>query len=874
MSSQEQPHSDSDEFSSSSESYAEASYSGNDDTFMAIQKAMDDALPRELGLSSGPLLSADSLTNMTYKIRRLNQNKIEDKEEKDALVEDSIHRKSKRRKTGVRGRPKAVDYGFGKSTTHKLSPEASSLMGKGNMAYVKKDYSTAIGYFLEVIKLSPKSPEPYRTLATAYLEISDFPKAFGYVMVAAHMSSNDEKLWQEVATLALQLDKKLEAVYCLEMVIRSSGPLVSLETNDKLASLLLSLNQPLKAIKSYTKYLTTPLRDESHVIDDTVFQKIAQFAVDFELIEECCIYFEKLIAKFLQGFPIDTVWSPINLFLELLLQSENYSKLLESVEAYSHKQSSVVFSGDLLTESPRSTFDSMPEEIYTKYAVSLIMTNQKSKVDYERLSNLDPAVYGDLRSTAASAYYERRFYSKALNLLLPLQDAIIDMELKVKLGYCQKNLKDLYSAAETFNSILIEDPSREDARIALADVYQQMGRRQEALRLMETGHIIRQRQVSSSSGLADASALDEEFAAENSSEDEDIYNQDGAIISFYRHKRKEGRKKRRRVRAEAYSSEECARSVNLYNRFSFLMSNDSSATLSSQLQADLIQTAGSIWKTAIDNALLFPKDSKIKLVDDASVLCGLSCEEWMNFFLKHIIMLEQLERSDLALRAARATLKSNPGKQEPLYSKVKMAILAIHLKEKNLQEAADCFRFIWTDERDDLVPLFYSVLCPNPSDGAKALSGVNFFRSVHRCAAKKASFLNLKCLLGHLYALSGSFEEAARSYRLASQIAATAEEKAAVDLFMYNALSQRTMQRTCHNPREYLVKAFAYLLRYLKTVEAEIPGRQAEAYYNVGRAYHGLGMLGAAQVYYKKSVERDGGYYPARYNSSLICKLY
>ena len=111
--------------------------------------------------------------------------------EEDLLMDKEFRfgTKKKRKKT----------FGMKGSSTIKLDKETARIMGQANSAFVQQDHQKAIELFLEVIRKSPCTHEPYNTLGLIYEEIGDMSKALGYFLISAQLQKTDATLWRKIA---------------------------------------------------------------------------------------------------------------------------------------------------------------------------------------------------------------------------------------------------------------------------------------------------------------------------------------------------------------------------------------------------------------------------------------------------------------------------------------------------------------------------------------------------------------------------------------------------------------------------------------------------------------------------------------------------
>lgn len=164
----------------------------------------------------------------------------------------------RRNKTGIRGRPKKVDYGLGPSSTPSLPPQTARLMGLANQCYVAKKYGEAITHLLEVIKESPESPEAYQTLGLIHEELSELDKAISYYIIAAHLGKKDSEgdLWRRLARLTLMLASHQRESTKHPLLIESHPP----SDSEDGSSTTSTINKDNKRIKEAIFYITKLIR--------------------------------------------------------------------------------------------------------------------------------------------------------------------------------------------------------------------------------------------------------------------------------------------------------------------------------------------------------------------------------------------------------------------------------------------------------------------------------------------------------------------------------------------------------------------------------------------------------------------------------------
>lgn len=119
-----------------------------------------------------------------------------EEEQKDAFLDRTLGSQRKR-KTGIRGRPRKEDDGLGSSTSLNLTPEAARIMGQANFSYVMRKYKEARSLFMEVIRLAPQAIEAYLTLGMICEEEAEIRDNNGKIL--GYESSMDPESCQNLS---------------------------------------------------------------------------------------------------------------------------------------------------------------------------------------------------------------------------------------------------------------------------------------------------------------------------------------------------------------------------------------------------------------------------------------------------------------------------------------------------------------------------------------------------------------------------------------------------------------------------------------------------------------------------------------------------
>ena len=104
----------------------------------------------------------------------------------------------------------------------RVSAEAEKILGLANMLYVQNFVEEAIEKCHECITVAPHEASPYHTLGLIYEEKGDMAKAMDFYSIAAHVSKKDVELWLRIADMALTLENRRHAIYCLSRAVKAS----------------------------------------------------------------------------------------------------------------------------------------------------------------------------------------------------------------------------------------------------------------------------------------------------------------------------------------------------------------------------------------------------------------------------------------------------------------------------------------------------------------------------------------------------------------------------------------------------------------------------------------------------------------------------
>lgn len=818
------------------------------------------------------------MTELGFSVSQMVQDAVAPSSESESDDEQYLEaalQMGRRRRTGVRGRPKSVDYGFGKSsTTHKMAPEAARLMGTANMAFVSRDYDKAQQLLLQVIQVAPNSFEPYHTLGLVWEEQGEREKASGFYMLAALINPSNAELWQKLADWAQEDERKREeAIFCLTMAINAAKEDdVNNNVEDnywRRARLLLANNQPQEAVRSFVKLLSTRLDDIGLV------KRVSKLAIS----QDISMIAAQVLERAARRNKSKVSWSYLNLLLELLFMSnDNEGKIIELVKEYSM----VLLDQTLLLSNPQWgvwseeerqewLLSRVPIEIYLKYAIAVVKCDHVGMISMSRVLQCNPETDTDLLHTLADCLYTGKHYQSALDCFTLLQsnEASWSVRSCCLQGHCLVQLSRHTEAIDAYKTCLMADPGYEEARVALAECYKIIGDEEGVLETLESGRLykrarpVKRRVAEEEDDIWSGSESEEDEEDESDSDD----NYGSLLLNTVRKERKSTRSKKNRQSAlHEYSAEECQRGKQEYTRILLALQVGSTRK---ELYSDALLAAHQLIQDGLLNNpnIMVTLNKRCKWLGEEGECRysrGLTMAEWCLLVCKYVSimsgefgqakqacsLLVRLHDHSLLFKHNQVLLRVAMTECALLANDYPTVLLAIRWFVKQPGMTTNSQFMSW---------LHGHVIKAGQHGRDCWLSSTPFARFLHRhCRHQDPTWLVVQ---GHLYAMSGSWEEALRTYTLLPDSIGAVKKQS-----LFSAYYHRAQQRTCRTRRWYLLKA----LCQLDQLE-----NNNTTMYNKARCLHGLGVMDGAVRHYQSVIdsasESDFGIkLAAEYNLQLI----
>lgn len=366
-----------------------------------------------------------------------------------------------------------------------LPPALQGLMGEANLRYARGERETAVKMCLEIIRQVPTAPEPFQTLAVLYDELGAPDKSLQFALIAAHLSRYGVEQWMHLAGKSEEQGDLKQAVTCYSKAVAADAS--NVEAHMKRGELLERIGERKAALRGYQRLLSLLTPEQGSVVVQVAKMLASKFHKDGELAkakETMEVVFKKV--------PHLVTSEHVNLMLELLLSQKEYTHCLEILVQHC----GIEVEAGSLTESADQPLmilhctipESLPVDLHVKLTVVLIHLKAFHMLNMllEPLEGNDPEEAGDLYLDVAEALMSEGRHKDALRLLNPLVRSENYGLAAVWLRHaeCLKTCGQLDRAAASYEVVVQQAPQHLQARIILSGLLNELGREEEALAVL------------------------------------------------------------------------------------------------------------------------------------------------------------------------------------------------------------------------------------------------------------------------------------------------------------------------------------------------------------------------------------------------------
>ncbi|KAK4793502.1 hypothetical protein SAY86_023937 [Trapa natans] len=344
-----------------------------------------------------------------------------------------------------------------KGSKKKIDPRISTMLGDATLHYAHGRYEEAISVLKEVVLESPNLPDPFHTFGLIYMALGNEKKAMDFYMIAAMLSPRDSSLWELLYNWSIKQGNRGQAKYCLTKAITAEPENISLRF--QLASIYLEVGDYQRAAESYEQ-----------------IQKISPANVE-ALMTGAKLYLQSgkteraiaVLADYIKNQSPRADVRVINLLAAVYMQNNTWDKALQLIEQ---------------ENKFRGKMD--PKLIVKAGTCHLHLKNVKRAESlFNALQVESEHDHADLINEIADSYVSIEDFPSALRYYLSLEgkfEANGFFHLKIAKCYLSLNMKAQAISSFYKGLHILEDDI--DARTTLASLLQEENREDEAISLL------------------------------------------------------------------------------------------------------------------------------------------------------------------------------------------------------------------------------------------------------------------------------------------------------------------------------------------------------------------------------------------------------
>ncbi|KAF9821450.1 hypothetical protein IEO21_00696 [Rhodonia placenta] len=389
-----------------------------------------------------------------------------------------------------------------------------AIVGEGNQAYIDGNVPEAMRIMQEVIRIEPRAPAAWTVLASCYEGMNELQKGLQLRVMAAHLT-HDADAWEELAQKSKDMGYNQQALYCY-------GKIYSLDPSNVNALWdRASLAREIGDLRIARQTLLAILKRFPHNLN--VLEEIRPILIELSDLALCASLYADAFVHYQGTFPSGVGLDPeiqqdvpgggfglmhLLVLADLHNTLGQYEKAKETIRrGYRWLQGRAsqkfwdVCEDDReydVAEGVRSADVELQPGMYPldinarhRLAVSRIKMGdfEEGKTHAAIILSQDATEYSALFGEIADAYYEREMYVEAGHIyeILGGDAGTSSLYVLLQAAACRRMLGDIKEAAEVYEHIIVADPTHNEAKMKLAEIYEIMNEPRKALDLVMQG---------------------------------------------------------------------------------------------------------------------------------------------------------------------------------------------------------------------------------------------------------------------------------------------------------------------------------------------------------------------------------------------------
>ncbi|KAJ3251814.1 transcription factor TFIIIC subunit tfc4 [Chytriomyces hyalinus] len=765
-------------------------------------------------------------------------------------------------------------------------------MGQVSHLYASKDYPNAFKLLHEIIREDHKAAAAWKLLAVLHDELGNPAKALQANFIAAHLDPKDADLWTRLADISMTNGNKPDALYCYTKAISAdptnvenwyqrsvmyvdqgqiykaiSGFTSILQINpyemraiQELSRIYIQLHESNKAVKLFEAALEADARDPLPAVveeddDDDDFDEDMGNAANKG--KAAATELDPKLRRWRVGYA-----ELLNL-LELYLDIGEYEQGCVATEIVVGRIELGILDGSVYGISPE-LHSNVPLEIRVKYGICKLWLDdhESAKTHFDALLEAEVEHYSDLFIDIIDAYMKKRMFALAVGILevVVTNDCMNVASVWAKMAYCFQHLGRLDDAADLYKAAIEVEPREYDWQLQLAEIYEALGETEKANEIVDEVNE-RTRADAADSTVRTPRRRKGPLATQSTS----------GSIQF---------QTPRYEKSMAYPFDEEGEESDDDEGFN----ENGEGGEHAEALPGFLKTIKSDKAAREDKAVLLAAE-RLAIAENREwygklLILGDKLAEPVKRYAMALTMDKKDEDAYLALKAA---LDANVFyHNETLKLQLRMYMIASALICENFGRVVELAKAFCTNRplENDMYRLYCAVLNGGGPDAVSAFASNICQKQFARTAKTFEVHLTknpnseihkspiLMCLCGHILMCARSYWGAIRLYLDAYKMA---PKDPLINLSLGLAYLHAGMQRRVDDRHKRILQAFTFLYQY-----EELRNHSPEALYNVGRAFHQIGLNHIAVEYYEKVLAADDGnesLWPIReaaYNMSMI----
>ncbi|XP_063228607.1 general transcription factor 3C polypeptide 3 isoform X2 [Bacillus rossius redtenbacheri] len=365
-----------------------------------------------------------------------------------------------------------------------LPPALLGLMGEANLRYAHGEKEVAVQMCLEIIRHVPTAPEPFETLAVLYEELGFPDKSLQFALIAAHLRPKDVEQWIRLAAMSEEKGNLKQAITCYSKAISAEPRNIDIYL--KRSALFEVIGDRKKALRGYMKYIEVASPQQGTTVLE-VAKAVAQKLHESNELDRARDVMEMAFNK----VPDHITSEEVNLMLELLLNLKEYVKGLDILVRFCKLKLEREETPDAqMHVTSCSIPEDLPIDLQVKVFILLVHVKAFDVLDRFLsvfLDTQDPEEAGDLYLDVAEALMGEEKFEEALKLLTPLirsQNYGL-AAVWLRQAECLKACDRLEEAAAAYREVVHRAPQHLEARVMLSSLLKGLGDWEGALAVLE-----------------------------------------------------------------------------------------------------------------------------------------------------------------------------------------------------------------------------------------------------------------------------------------------------------------------------------------------------------------------------------------------------